>query len=131
MDHLAMNPVLGHITTFGGHPVSCAAGLAAFKVLLAKNVVSEVTKKESLFRKLLEVPGIKSMRTAGLLIAIQFESEAITKNIIDYCIANGVLTDWFLFAPDCLRIAPPLTISLIEIETACKVVRSAIALYTR
>lgn len=119
MTELSYNPVLGHITTFGGHPVSCAAGHAAMKVLLKKDIVQKVSKKEKLFMKLLKHPSIKELRSAGLLIAIEFPDEELNKKIIEYCINHGVLTDWFLFAPHCMRIAPPLNISAKEIKKAC------------
>ncbi len=133
MDAFTDQPVLGHITTFGGHPLSCAAGLAAMNVLLQgeaittagtgatenENLISGITEKEKLFRKLLIHPAIKSVRTAGLLIAVEFENFETNKRVIDGCIRDGVLTDWFLFAPNCLRIAPPLTIGFPEIEEIC------------
>ena len=122
MDDLSHDPVLGHITTFGGHPVCCAAGLAAFKVLLKKEMVKKVARKEKLFLKLLQHPAIKEVRSAGLLIAVEFPEEAFNKKIIEYCIKNGVLTDWFLFAPHCMRIAPPLNITSKEIEKACGII---------
>lgn len=125
MNHLAHNPVLGHITTFGGHPVCCAAGLAAFKVLTKKNIIDKVARKERSFLKLLKHPAIKEVRTAGLLIAVQFDNENINKKLIAKCIDKGVLTDWFLFAPGCLRIAPPLTITEKEIKHACEIILSA------
>ncbi|MBO9572253.1 MAG: aspartate aminotransferase family protein [Chitinophagaceae bacterium] len=126
MRNLAVNPVLGHITTFGGHPVCCAAGLAAFKVLLKKNISHKVNKKEAQFRKLLKHPDIKTVRSKGLLIAVEFSSFEQNKKVIDYCIENGVLTDWFLFAPHCMRIAPPLTITEKEIEHACGIILDGI-----
>jgi acetylornithine/N-succinyldiaminopimelate aminotransferase len=122
MGQLTDNPVLGHITTFGGHPVCCAAGLAALKVLLKETLVQEVKKKEELFIKLLQHPTIKAVRSNGLMIAVEFDSYETNKRIIDACIANGVLTDWFLFAANCMRIVPPLTISPKEIKKACKVI---------
>jgi len=122
MAHLADKPVLGHITTFGGHPVCCAAGFAALKVLLKESLVQEVKKKEALFIKLLHHPAIKEVRSNGLMMAVEFDSYDTNKRIIDACIANGVLTDWFLFAPQCMRIVPPLTISPKEIKRACKVI---------
>lgn len=131
MNVLSENPVLGHITTFGGHPVSCAAGIAAFRELLKGNLVKNVAKREKQFKKMLNVPGVENIRSSGLLIAIEFSSETVTKKIVDHCILNGVLTDWFLFAPECLRIAPPLNISRKEIHEACVIIREAIALYTQ
>jgi acetylornithine/succinyldiaminopimelate/putrescine aminotransferase len=125
MNHLAHDPVLGHITTFGGHPVCCAAGLAAFKVLTKKNIIDKVAKKERSFLKLLKHPAIKEVRSAGLLIAVQFDNENTNRRLIGKCIENGALTDWFLFAPDCLRIAPPLTIAEKEIKRACEIILSA------
>jgi len=122
MNELSHDPVLGHITTFGGHPVCCAAGMAAFKVLVKKKMIKKVGKKEKQFTKLLRHPAIREVRTTGLLIAVEFPDEAFNKRIIEYCIKNGVLTDWFLFAPHCMRIAPPLNISTKEIEKACSVI---------
>ncbi len=111
MSTLSAAPVLGHITTFGGHPVSCAAGLAAMQVLLNEGIVETVSAKANLFCSLLQHPKILATRSAGLLIALEFRDFETNKKIIDRCIENGVLTDWFLFAPHCLRIAPPLVIS--------------------
>lgn len=125
---LTGDPVLGHITTFGGHPVSCAAGLAAMEALLADDwmMIGQVAQKEALFRRLLVHPAIRAIRSAGLLIAVEFDSFGTNKRIIDACIEKGLLTDWYLFAPQCLRIAPPLTISEQEIETACSIILSCI-----
>lgn len=122
MRRLASDPVLGHITTFGGHPVCCAAGLAAFKVLQKKKVVDGVAEKEALFTSLLTHPSIVAVRSRGLLIAVELENAARCKALVAHCLQQGVLTDWFLFAPHCLRIAPPLTISAAEIEKACRVI---------
>lgn len=122
---LTENPVLGHITTFGGHPVCCAAGLAAMQVLLQEQLIEQVFEKEILFRSLLHHPKIKAVRSRGLLMAVEFDSFETNKQVIDACIAKGVLTDWFLFAAQCMRIAPPLTISAAEIEQACAVIVSS------
>lgn len=126
MHKLANHPALGHITTFGGHPVCCAAGIASFKILLKKNLVQKVKKREMLFKKLLQGPVVKEVRTAGLLIAVELPNESITRTVINYCLENGVLADWFLFAPSCIRIAPPLTISNKEIKKACHVINEGI-----
>ena len=125
MWNLTNNPVLGHITTFGGHPVSCAAGLAGFKALLLENHLATVNEKEALLKKILVHPKIKSVRSAGLWMAIEFDSFETNKKIIDSCLAKGLLTDWFLFAPECLRIAPPLTISTDQIKEAGRVIVQA------
>ena len=122
MDSFTFKPVLGHISTFGGHPLSCATGLAAMKVLIKENLIAGIEEKEKLFQKLLVHPSIKSVRTAGLLIAMEFENFDITKRIIDACIRDGLLTDWFLFASNCLRIAPPLIITSAEIEEICRII---------
>lgn len=124
MGLLTSDPVLGHITTFGGHPVCCAAGKAAMEVLLNEQIIDYVKQKEKLFLE--HLPGLK-LRSCGLWIAIEFDSFETNKKIIDHCISKGVLTDWFLFAADCLRIAPPLIISEEEIISACAVIREAIA----
>ena len=122
MDTLSYNPVLGHINTFGGHPVSCAAGLAAFTALLEEDMVSLVNAKSLLFRKYLQHPLILQLNSVGLMMAVHFDSYETNKKIIDACIAKGVFTDWFLFAANALRIVPPLTISEQEIEAACNVI---------
>jgi acetylornithine/N-succinyldiaminopimelate aminotransferase len=126
MNTLTRNPVLGHITTFGGHPVSCAAGMAAFKVLLDSDLLQQVEKKEKLFKKLLQHPKIEALRTAGLWAALQFDSFETCKSVIDTCIKNGVVSDWFLFASNCMRIAPPLITTEDEIEAICSVIIAAI-----
>jgi acetylornithine/succinyldiaminopimelate/putrescine aminotransferase len=126
MTTLTDAPVLGHITTFGGHPVSCAAGLAALQVLLSEGMMDQVKEKEAMFRAQLIHPAIKEIRSYGLWLAIQFDSFETNKRIIDKCIENGVLTDWFLFAADSLRISPPLVITPEEIKTACEVIISSI-----
>jgi acetylornithine/succinyldiaminopimelate/putrescine aminotransferase len=124
MHQLTENPVLGHITTFGGHPVCCAAGMAAFNVLLKNDF--DIFRKEGQFKLLLQHAKIKSVRSFGLWMAIELDSFETCKKIIDYCIENGVLTDWFLFAPNCLRISPPLTISPQQVQNACEVILSAL-----
>jgi acetylornithine/N-succinyldiaminopimelate aminotransferase len=123
MDSFTHQPVLGHISTFGGHPLSCAAGLAAMNILFNENLIAPVSEKEKLFQKGLVHPSIKSVRTAGLLIAVEFQNFDTNKKVIDACIHEGLLTDWFLFASNCLRIAPPLTVSFTEIEEICRIIR--------
>jgi len=126
MSALKENPILGHITTFGGHPVCCAAGLAALEVLINENLQDLVPEKEMLFRKNLNHPAIKEVRGKGLMLAVEFESFELNKKIIDRCIENGVITDWFLHCSNAMRIAPPLIISIDEINNACKVILEAI-----
>lgn len=119
MDSFTHDPVLGHINTFGGHPVCCAAGLAAFNVLLDDKMIDDVKEKEELFLSLLKHPKIKAVRSRGLMMAAEFENFDENKKVIDALIAAGVFTDWFLFAANCLRIVPPLNISNEEITSAC------------
>jgi acetylornithine/N-succinyldiaminopimelate aminotransferase len=126
MDSLSHNPVLGHINTFGGHPVCCAAGLAAFKVLLEEKLIDGVKTKSDLFISLLHHPKIKAVRSCGLMMAVEFENFEINKKIIDALILAGVFTDWFLFASNCLRIVPPLVISEEEIRQACAKIQTCL-----
>jgi len=126
MSALKENPILGHITTFGGHPVCCAAGLAALEVLLNENLVEQVAAKEALFKKLLVHPAIKEVRGRGLMLAVDLENFGFNKKVIDHCIENGVVTDWFLHCSNAMRIAPPLTITHDEIEKACRVIFEAL-----
>jgi acetylornithine/N-succinyldiaminopimelate aminotransferase len=131
MDALKENPILGHITTFGGHPVCCAAGLAALEFLLDNNLVSGVAEKESLFRELLVHPAIHQVRGKGLMMAVELENFDLNKKIIDRCIENGVITDWFLHCSNSMRLAPPLIITHDEIRKACGVIIEAIDYYSK
>jgi len=120
------NPVLGHITTFGGHPVSCAAALATLHVIRQEDLLAGVAERSRLLRQELEaVPGVREVRGRGLLLAAEFDSYAVLKPTIDEAIRRGVLTDWFLFCDNSLRAAPPLTISEAEIRFAGQVLREA------
>jgi len=127
MNVLTNNPVLGHITTFGGHPVSCAASLATLNVILKEKLVDSVKEKELLFRSLLIHPLIRSINGKGLLLSLEFESYEQNKRIIDKCIEKGCITDWFLFNSHSMRIAPPLTISDEEIKTSCRIILESIS----
>ncbi|MES2653878.1 MAG: aspartate aminotransferase family protein [Bacteroidota bacterium] len=116
------NPILGHITTFGGHPVSCAAGLATLKAIQKENLIADVEKKGELFKSLLQHPAIKEIRGKGLMLAVEFDSYEVNKAIIDACIADGLITDWFLHCSNSMRVAPPLIITEEEIREACSVI---------
>lgn len=131
MNQLTFNPVLGHISTFAGHPVCCAAGLAGFKELLKltdnrplttddrepiNGHLQSVIEKEKLFRSLLLHPSIKAIHGKGLLLAVEFESAELCQRICHACVQAGLITDWFLFAPNCLRVAPPFIITEAEIN---------------
>jgi putrescine aminotransferase len=121
------NPLLGHITTFGGHPVSASASLATIQILQDEKLIEQVENKANLFKSLLVHPKIKSIRNKGLMMAVEFESFEILKKIIDSAIELGVVTDWFLFCDDSMRIAPPLVISEEEIRNACGLILQAIS----
>ncbi len=120
------NPLLGHITTFGGHPVSAAASLATLRVLQEEHLMERVEEKAKLFKSLLVHPQIKAIRNQGLMMALEFESFDLLKPIIDRAIQLGVITDWFLFCDDSMRIAPPLTITTEQIQEACALILQAI-----
>lgn len=126
MEVLSHDPVLGHITTFGGHPVTCAAGLATLQTLLSTDYIEQVKVKEKLFQNLLNHPAILEIRSAGLIMAVQLEGFEQVKKVIDYCVENGVITDWFLFNSSAIRIAPPLVISESEIRSACEIILAAL-----
>lgn len=127
MQVLTQNPVLGHITTFGGHPVSCAASKACLEAILEEKLMDSVEEKSQRFVSQLKHPLIKEVRRNGLLIAVQFENYEFNKKVIDTCIENGLLTDWFLFNDSSMRIAPPLIISNEEIDLACAIILKSIS----
>jgi acetylornithine/succinyldiaminopimelate/putrescine aminotransferase len=122
MNLLADAPILGHITTFGGHPVVAAAALAGIEELFRLNVLEHVQKKEQLFRKLLIHPAIQRITGTGLMLAVELDSFDNNLKVIQACMEQGLLTDWFLFANNKIRIAPPLTITFEEIEFASNVI---------
>ncbi|MET7259250.1 aspartate aminotransferase family protein [Dyadobacter fermentans] len=119
MKVLKTNPILGHITTFGGHPVSAAASLAALRVTIDDHLSEAAIAKGELFKSLLIHPKIKEIRGKGLMLAAEMESFDKLKSTIDRCIELGVVTDWFLFCDNSMRIAPPLTITEEQIREAC------------
>jgi acetylornithine/N-succinyldiaminopimelate aminotransferase len=127
MDSLTNNPVLGHINTFGGHPVCCAAGKAAMQVLLDEKIVETVFEKEKLFLDNLQHSKIKKIRSYGLMMALEFDSFDQNKKVINALLVEGVFSDWFLFASNCLRIVPPLIISDDEIVKACNAIKKVIS----
>ena len=126
MDSFQTNPHLGHITTFGGHPLSCAAATANIEALVTSNLIHEVEEKEKLFKKLLHHIKIKEIRGIGLMIAIDLGKPELAQKVIDICFNNGLVTDWFLFSEQSLRIAPPLIITPEEIKIACNILLRAI-----
>lgn len=126
MNHLTDNPVLGHITTFGGHPLSCAAGLAAFTALIEEGMFDKVGEKAELLKTLLQHPKIGSIQFFGLWMAIEFENFEQCKKVIDACIERGLITDWFLFNAHSLRISPPLIITEEQIQASCQIILEAL-----
>ncbi|EOR92499.1 Acetylornithine aminotransferase (ACOAT) [Arcticibacter svalbardensis MN12-7] len=129
MSVLAENPILGHITTFGGHPVCCAAGLASLEALLEEDMLNGIDEKEALLISLLVHPAIKEVRGKGLMLCIQLETFKQVEDISKLCIENGVIIDWFLHCETALRIAPPLIITHDEIKKACKIIISVLNNY--
>jgi acetylornithine/succinyldiaminopimelate/putrescine aminotransferase len=125
MKTLSFEPVLGHITTFGGHPVSCAASLATLNYIVNENLMDQIPAKSALFHSLLKHPIIKEVRGIGFMLAVEMKDFKTVKAVIDECIQNGLITDWFLFCDNSLRIAPPLTITEEEIKIACNILLQA------
>ena len=127
MSTLTFDPVLGHITTFGGHPVCCAAGLAAMRYLIDNQVVEDVERKGALYEELLkDHPAVKEIRRSGLLLAVELgQSEKLYK-IMDLFIEEGILSDWFLYCDTAFRISPPLIISDEEIRDSVRIIRSCL-----
>jgi acetylornithine/N-succinyldiaminopimelate aminotransferase len=124
MSTLASNPPLGHITTFGGHPVCCAAGLASLNVIIEENLVEACKSKSEMFRKELIHPLISEVRGEGLFLAIQLVDHEYVNYVITQAPQYGLILDYFLFCNNALRIAPPLTISSDEIILACHQLKS-------
>jgi acetylornithine/succinyldiaminopimelate/putrescine aminotransferase len=122
MEVLTHDPSLGHITTFGGHPVNCAAALANLEVLTEGNLIEQVEEKGQLFEELLDHEQIREIRRIGLMIAVDLESENIVNKVISKCREQGVLLYWFLSIRNSFRIAPPLIISKEQIREACRVI---------
>ncbi len=126
---LSDNPILGHITTFGGHPVSCAAAEASLNILSTqKNIITQVHKKEQYIKKFFKnVKGVKKIRSSGLLMALELKNEKAVFKVVDRCLENGLLVDWFLYNQNCIRIAPPLTIKTKELTWGCETLKKAIS----
>ncbi len=122
MSFLSVNPELGHITTFGGHPVCCAAGYATLRIILAGDMMNMVQQKEKLFAERLKHKRIKNIRVKGLLVALELENFEQNKKVIDACVKNGLIVDWFLFNMKSMRIAPPLIITKEEIIKSCDII---------
>jgi acetylornithine/N-succinyldiaminopimelate aminotransferase len=121
MDVLKEHPTLGHITTFGGHPVIASAGVATVNTIQNSTLIEDTLEKEQLIRSLLKHPLIKEIRGKGLMLAVLVESPEIAAKIIHRCLANGLILFFLLFEGRAIRITPPLTISKKEINKGCKI----------
>jgi len=125
MSCLIKNPVLGHITTFGGHPVSCAAALAALEVLLQDKLIESVSEKESFIKQKLDHKLIKEIRSSGLMMAVEITKLKYLKHIVAYATEHGVLVDWFLFNNRSFRLAPPLIATIDDLDEATDILLAA------
>ena len=122
MTVLSDQPILGHITTFGGNPVCCAASLATITEILDGNWMKDIPEKEALFRSELKKWGLEEISGKGLMLGVRTGSFEKSRNMVRLCLEAGLVTDWFLFETDKLRISPPLTINREEIKFACEVI---------
>tara|TARA_B100001758_G_C18348940_1_gene578667 strand:+ start:64 stop:1248 length:1185 start_codon:yes stop_codon:yes gene_type:complete len=123
MKLLSINPFLGHITTFGGHPVNCAASYATLNKLINSNIMRDVKEKEKLFRSELNHPAIKEIRGRGLMLSVELDNECITKKLVEKSLKEGLILFYFLFTKTSIRITPPLTISNEEIIKGCRIIK--------
>ena len=127
MNRLTHNPVLGHITTFGGHPVCCAAGLAALEYILDNGLLGQVEAKGALYERLVgAMPHVQQIRRSGLLLAVELGSSRKMYRIMELFKEHGILSDWFLFCDTAFRISPPLTITEEEIEASCRLIETCL-----
>ncbi|MBR5919935.1 MAG: aspartate aminotransferase family protein [Bacteroidales bacterium] len=131
MDTLQRNPVLGHITTFGGHPVCCAAGLAALDYILGNRLVEQVERKGLRYENALkDAPNVLEIRRSGLLMAVELGTSDKLFQIMALFKEHGIMSDWFLFCDTAFRISPPLTISDEEIDDSCQIILNCLNLLT-
>ncbi len=126
MEQFTFNPMLGHITTFGGHPVCCASALASLNVLVGDRIIERVNEKGQLFRDLLQHESIREIRSIGLMFAIEMEDFDMVYKVVQNCLKRGVIGFWFLSTKNSFRIAPPLIISEAEIRKACRLILEAV-----
>lgn len=127
LDSFTHNPCLGHITTFGGHPVCCAAGLAALNYLIDNNIVESVERKGAMFdERVSPHPKVKEIRRSGLLLAVELGSSDYLYRLMEIFKEEGIMSDWFLYCDTAFRISPPLTISDSEIEECCAIIAHAL-----
>ena len=123
LDSFTHNPCLGHITTFGGHPVCCAAGLAALNYMIDNNIVEQVERKGALFEeRVSKHPKVLEIRRSGLLMAVELGKSEYLYRLMEIFKEEGIMSDWFLYCDTAFRISPPLTISETEIEECCTII---------
>jgi acetylornithine/succinyldiaminopimelate/putrescine aminotransferase len=126
MQVLTREPVLGHITTFGGHPVCCAAGLASFEKIIGEDLMAGIPEREALIRTLQEMPEVREVRGRGMLFAVEIGDFDQVLAVVHECQDRGLVTDWFLHCNTAVRLAPPLTITLKELIEGLEILKSAI-----
>ena len=127
LDSFTHNPVLGHITTFGGHPVCCAAGLAALNYMTDNNIVEHVERKGAMFEeRISKHPRVLEIRRSGLLLAVELGKSEYLYRLMEIFKEEGIMSDWFLYCDTAFRISPPLTISEAEIEECCEIIKHAL-----
>lgn len=127
MECLSHDPALGHITTFGGHPVCCAAGLAAMEYIIEHRLLEDVERKGAMFETLLAGHhAVKEIRRSGLLMAVELGSSERLYHIMELFKERGILSDWFLFCDTAFRISPPLTMTDDEIRDVCDIIRGCL-----
>jgi len=122
MSLFSFDPKLGHITTFGGHPVCCAGALAGLEVLTEEKLIDSVEQKGQLFENLLKHRLIKEVRRKGLMFAFEMDNAELVQKVVEGCKEKGVLSFWFLSCPESFRIAPPLSITTQQIEESCSII---------
>jgi len=126
MDLLQKNPILGHITTFGGHPVIAAAGFETLSIIIKNKLSKKAIEKENLFKELLVHPLINEVRSKGLMIALIMKNNEIANQLVINSLNNGLILFWLLYEKRAVRITPPLTISNSEIKKGCKIILSVL-----
>lgn len=125
MSTLTKNPDLGHITTFGGHPVTCAAAIGTLETLLEGSIVNDVLEKEAFIKEKLQHPIIKEVRSSGLMMAVELTKRKYLKHVVNHAFENGALIDYFLFNNRSFRLAPPLIYTVAQLEEACQILLNA------
>jgi len=126
MEKLSIEPVLGHITTFGGHPVNCASALANIEVIQEEHLIEEVEAKGAYLAKAISHPAVKEIRRKGMMFAVEFDSAELVQKIVEQCLEHGLITFYFLSCRESFRLAPPLNISYDDLDKAARIIRTSI-----